>query len=726
MKKNIIDVSDLNVFFERPSGSCRHILKNISLGIKRGRITCLVGETGSGKTIFMKCILGLIQGFPGIVSGNISYNDMNLLQNIESYWRIDNGNIVESKNNSNRQFNRMLSKRLMKIKGKQIVMIFQNASEHLHPLMSLGKQFKKVIQKNSPRIHKKELRQSIYKLFDRTKISYLLHGSSPDHIYSRPLSGGECQRAMIAMNLAAENTLKLILMDELTTDLDASTRDGIIQTIIKLKMAYQDLTILFSSHDLDVVKKMADDIVVMKDGKIRQYMSLNTEIPYGEQRLEVWNALFNHPDTILHPYTFQLKEALNRLEKGKLNQLNPLNPPNDLHLYCPFEHRLSCDTSDHISCLQSDDHMSKPLTYTDKAGLTHHLSNDIWCHKGMSASTSQTIHPVEIAEYSNIRAIIQPDSSKIPFLSIQNINKTYITGHQNERKVLCNINLNIYPNEDIAIIGDSGSGKSTLANIIVGLIPADSGTIQFSWENTRYSLHDLIKKKYRELFRRRVQLVFQDCYEALNKKMTVGEILERTTQLSGRKPSQIDDFLTQLNLVPGEIKYKYPSILSGGEIRRIFIARAFLALSPDHSIPKLMILDEVTRGLDMYVQEIILNFLLLRKKIDHITYMYISHDLKMIKMMSSVLVITFGGRIWEIVATKDLETASSMIHPYTRHLFNPDPDIILNPHIGQLCPFIPLCEMDEKCKDVPDFKLKLTPNMIHGVACHSHLTGKPE
>ena len=723
MNKNIIDVSDLNVFFERPSGSCRQILKNISLGIKRGRITCLVGETGSGKTIFMKCILGLIQGFPGIVSGNISYNDRNLLQNIESYWRIDDGNIIESKSSSNKQFNRMLSRRLKKIKGNQIVMIFQNASEHLHPLMSLGKQFKKVIQKNSSRICKKELTQNIYKLFDRTKISYLLHRSSPYQIYSRPLSGGECQRAMIAMNLAAENTLKLILMDELTTDLDASTRDGIIQTIIKLKMSYQDLTILFSSHDLDVVKKMADDIVVLKDGKIRQHMSLNTDTPYGEKRLEVWNALLRHQNTILHPYTYQLKEALNRLEKGKLNQLNTQN---ENHLICPFEHSLSCNKTDSISCFHSDEHMSKPYTYTDKKGFTHHLSNDIWCHMGMVASSSKSIQPVDIEETANIRAIIQPDSAKMPFLSIQNINKTYITGYQNERKVLCNINLNVYPNEDIAIIGDSGSGKSTLANIIVGLIPADSGNIQFTWEKKCYSLHDLIKKKYRDLFRRRVQLVFQDCYEALNKKMTVGEILKRTTQLSGRDPSQIDEFLTQLNLVPEEIKYKYPSILSGGEIRRIFIARAFLALSPDHSIPKLMILDEVTRGLDMYVQEIILNFLLSRKKSDRITFIYISHDLKMIKMMSSVLVITFGGRIWEIVATKDLETANSMIHPYTRHLFMPDPDIILDPYIGQDCPFIPLCKMDDKCKDVPDFQLKSNAYIVHGVACHSHLTGKPE
>jgi len=719
--KHIIDISDLNIFFERPSGSCRHILQNMSLKIKKGKITCLVGETGSGKTIFMKSLLGLIKGFPGIISGTIHYNNSNLLQDIESYWKMDQGNIFESSANSHNVFNDLLSKRLKNIKGKQIVMIFQNASEHLHPLMSLGKQFKKVIQENSINITKKELSQNIYQLFNRTKISYLLNNSDPDQIYARPLSGGECQRAMIAMNLAAGKTLKLILMDELTTDLDASTRDGIIQMIIRLKESAEDLSILFSSHDLDVVKKMADDIVVMKDGKIRQHMSLSTEIPYGEQRLELWNTIFSHHKTNLHPYTYQLKEAMNRLEKATLNHISTQREPSN----CPFDNELSCDQSSGSKCDLDNSFQNKTLTYTDVTGTTHSLSNNIWCSKGILASESHKIQAVKIKEKSDVRSIVQQRPEKIPFLTIKDINKTYTTGYKNQRKVLNKINLNIYTNEDIAIIGDSGSGKSTLANIIVGLVPADTGHIHFYWDNTQYSLTDLIKSKNRELFRRRVQLVFQDCYEALNKKMTVGEILERTIQLSSRKAEEIDELLLQLNLVPEEIKYKYPSILSGGEIRRIFIARAFLALSPDPNIPKLMLLDEVTRGLDMYVQEIILNFLLRRKKIDNITYVYISHDLKMIKMMSSVLVITFGGRIWEIVATKDLESAHTMLHPYTRHLFKPNPDIILDPHVGNNCPFQPLCQKDESCKGVPDFQLKSYQSTFHGVACHSHFTGEP-
>ena len=717
--KNIIVINNLNVFFERPSGTCKHILQDVSLNIKKGKVTCLVGETGSGKTIFMKTLLGLVNGFPGIVTGKIQYNETNILQDIEYYWSYDQKHIQECKSKSHDKFNRLISSRLKNIKGKQIVMIFQNASEHLHPLIPIGKQFKKVLKKNEQKLNKNALNEKIIKLFEKTKISYLLANYDPDEIFSRPLSGGECQRAMIAMNLGAEKNLKLILMDELTTDLDASTRDSIIHMIIELKESIPDLSILFSSHDLDVVKKLADEIIVMKDGKILHQMSMQTDINYGVQRKNLWDNIFNSSKILLHPYTKQLKEAMVRIENGKLFEI--VSQTNDMENICPYNKHLSCTNAINKSCWYQQTPIHQTIEFSEKNKNNNILTNIMLCNCGISASEILDGSLIEISYNANIRDIIKQNSINPPILSIQNLSKIYKNTKKNQKKVLDDINLNIYQNKDIAIIGDSGSGKSTLANIIVGLIPYNTGNINFFWDEKKISLQKLLKHKSK-FFRRRVQLVFQDCYEAMNKKMTVGAILNRTCQLSGRDSNQIDELLIQLNLNPEEIKYKYPLILSGGEIRRIFIARSFLALSPRPQVPKIMILDEVTRGLDMYVQEIILNFLISKKKSENITYIYISHDLNMIKMMSKVLVITFGGKIWEIALTNDLK-ATEFLHPYTKYLFDPKPNIRLNPNLNNECPFIPLCDRSNDCNEIPKLQLKKSKNLVHAVACHNEKTG---
>jgi len=681
--ESIVNISDLNLFFKRPSGKNKHILKDISLAIKKSKITCLVGETGSGKTIFMKCILGLLDG---VVSGKIVYKGI--------------GYIMDQKSTLKNQ--KELVPTLKNIRGKEISMIFQNASEHLHPLLSIGKQYQLLLKKNYSNLKNENLENVVLKIFNRVRLNHLLRYDTitPFDIYQSPLSGGECQRAMIGMSLCAEKNLQLVLMDELTTDLDASNRDGIIKMIIDLKNKNEKLSILFSSHDLDVVKKLADDIVIMKNGSIFQRLSIETNSAYGNDRKRVWDKIFSSKKINLHPYTHQLKESLVRQENGEL-----LSDQKNRNWNKEKEH---------------NEHTVLSLNKNVSISVT----NQFFSKKPVNASVRIKGEKVQYDGSVNTISIINSNSKKKkPLLKINQLCKTYTVGNKVPRKVLNNITLNLYQGEDMAIIGDSGSGKSTLANILVGLTAASAGDISYYWNNDKFiNLKNLLTSRYSDSFRRRVQLVFQDCYEALNNKMTVGSILKRTCQLSGRNAQkankEIDNILEQLCLIPDDIKYKFPFVLSGGEIRRIFIARAFLALTQDRDIPKIMILDEVTRGLDMYVQEIILNLLLAKKKDENITYIYISHDLNMIKMMSSVLAIVFGGNITEILATKDFEKLYNRLHPYTKHLFQPES--IFMPEINDACYFKSICDSySSNCKKLSSLKLHNHNDCYHWIACQN-------
>lgn len=497
------------------------ILSNVSFDLKKNEVLGLVGESGSGKSFTALSVLDLIH-----------------LKNLKT-----EGEIIFN----GRELNKLSKKEYQKIRGKEISMIFQEPMSSLNPTMKCGDQISEIII-NHEKISKKIAKKRSIELIKKVQLK------NPKLVFEKypfQLSGGQQQRIMIAIAIACKP--KLLIADEPTTSLDSLVRNDIISLIKSLQKEYS-MSVLFISHDLKLVSKFVDNLIVLKNGII---------IEKG-----VSSQIFNSPK---ENYT-----------KHLINSSPPKNNrPNRL--------------------ITSTNKKNKIISKEERAD--HHLK----------------IY------------------NKNPILKINNLTVFY-----KNNQILKDISFDLYKGETLGIIGESGSGKSTIAKSILGLIKINNGKILFKNQNT----NDISNS----IFRKKVQLIFQDPYSSLNSEISIGKsiiepmIAHKIFNSKHEMKCRAIELLNQVGLSESDFK-KFPNQFSGGQRQRIVIARA-LALNPE-----IIICDESVSALDVSIQAQILNLLSDLKEKYLFTFLFISHDMSVIKYFTDRLIVLKKGQIIELNET---------------------------------------------------------------------------
>jgi peptide/nickel transport system ATP-binding protein len=522
------------------------------------------------------------------------------------------------------------------VRGREISMIFQEPMTSLNPVLPIGLQIIEPLQ-----FH---LGMSTEEANARAAELLRLVGiSDPERRlkqYPHQFSGGMRQRVMIAIGLACNP--KLIIADEPTTALDVTVQAQILEL---MKSLSRDLGIalIIITHNLGIVARYAHRVVVMYSGRV---------VEQGDA-----DPLFHRPR---HPYTMGLLRSVPRLDRARTGLLETIEglPPSAADPLpgcrfaprCPF--RLpACDTP-------------QQLTATDTGSL------------------SACVRAAEIAEGK--LAWRKPEAAKAdsaqvrdtqPIISVRNLTKhfpvkTGMFGRTHQVRAVEDVSFDVRPGETVGLVGESGCGKSTVGRLILRLETPTAGDIAF--EGREFA------KAHRSEFkamRRKIQAVFQDPYSSLNPRMTIGQIIAEPMQVYGiadgaAARERVATLLNEVGLRP-ELAERYPHQLSGGQRQRVGIARA-LAIEP-----QFIVCDEAVSALDVSIQGQIVNLLEALQRKHGLSYLFIAHDLAVVRHISSRIVVMYLGRVME-TADRD-ELCERPLHPYTKLLLDaapiPDPAV---------------------------------------------------
>lgn len=519
----ILDIQNLSIAF-RQNGQENRVVDQISLQVAAGETMALVGESGSGKSVTALSVLRLLPTPP------VVYPTGNILFNGESLLHADD-------------------KTLRHHRGNSISMIFQEPMVSLNPLHTVEKQLSEVLL-----IHrgmgKQAARDEIVEVLERVRLRDAKKRLSA---YPHQLSGGERQRVMIAMAILTKP--KLLIADEPTTALDVTVQAQILLLLKELKQE-MNMSLLFITHDLNIVRKLADNVAVMCQGKLVEQNSRT--------------MLFSQPQ---HPYTQKLldSEPKGRPFPAQENNRNLLEIKN------------------------------LTIGFPRNAGL------------------------------------FRPK-----------IDNTVVNG----------ISFNIRKGESLGLVGESGSGKSTTGLALLRLLKSQ-GEIWFDGQ----PLHKLNMRQMLP-YRSRIQIVFQDPFSALNPRLSISQIIAEGLEVHHHftpqeREEKVIATMQEVGLDP-TTRHRYPTEFSGGQRQRISIARALILQ------PELLILDEPTSSLDRSVQAQILELLKKLQQQHQLTYLFISHDLQVIRSLCHQIIVMRQG---EIVEQGECETVfDSPQHPYTQNL----------------------------------------------------------
>ncbi len=622
MNDTVLDVRNLHVQFQT-SNRITKAVDGISFQVKRGQTLGIVGESGSGKSVTSLAVMGLIPS-PG---------------------RVPEGEVWFQPNPEAEPVNlrSLTSEQMQHYRGGRVSMIFQEPLSSLNPVYTCGFQLVEAIRQHEPNISPSEARRRAIGLLQEVKLvpsdeelqqqaidswkKEHLGSSSRDSAkgslgdreitslvneqkyamlerYPHQLSGGQIQRVMIAMAISCNPAL--LIADEPTTALDVTVQARILDLLRELRDR-RGMSIMFITHDLGLIADIADQVAVMYQGKI---------VESGA----VWD-IFSNPQ---HPYT-----------KGLL----------------------ACRP-------QPTRHLRVLPTITDFMEVSTSPSGEMVIReKSLSVDQALRSNAAISPEEDHQRAIALQQQS--PILSVQNLQVGYpihgIFGRAQRLAMAVNgVSFQVYPGETLGLVGESGCGKTTLARTLLHLVKPTAGQIVF--ENK-----DITRAnggKLRQL-RREMQIIFQDPFSSLDPRITIGEAIMEPLMIHKVGKSRRDRLermsylLDRVGLNP-EFSNRYPHEFSGGQRQRVCIARA-LALNP-----KFIICDESVSALDVSVQAQVLNLLKELQEEFKLTYIFISHDLSVVKFMSDRIMVMNRGRIEEI------DTADSIYRrpqtEYTKHL----------------------------------------------------------
>jgi len=522
----LLDVRDLSVVFHQPSGDTVAV-DHISFSIRRGQCVALVGESGSGKSVSALSVLKLLP-YPTAShpSGNILFNGRDLLK---------------------------VSEREMRgVRGNDISIIFQEPMTSLNPLHTIEKQIGEILQ----------LHHSVTGQMARSRTLELLNQvgiPEPEtrlNSYPHQLSGGQRQRVMIAMALA--NEPDLLIADEPTTALDVTVQAQILALLADVRKRL-GMSLLFITHDLGIVRRIADVVCVMNNGKIVE------QGPVEE--------VFTAPK---HPYT---RALLNAEPKPDPAPPRPESP-----------------------------------------------------------------------------VVISADDLKVWFP----IKRGFLRSVVGHIKAVDGVTLSVRKGETLGVVGESGSGKTTLGLALLRLISSDGPIVFLGKEIQGLRFKEMLP------FRRDMQIVFQDPFGALSPRMSVGDIVAEGLSVHQPKLSRdgrearVIQALREVGLDPAT-RFRYPHEFSGGQRQRISIARAVVLE------PNFVVLDEPTSALDMLFQAQMVDLLRELQRKRDLTYMFISHDLRVVASLASHLIVMRNGKVVEEGPAADLFKRPQT--DYTRALF---------------------------------------------------------
>lgn len=618
----IISVRDLTVSFASEAGRVDAV-RGVSFDLEEGKTLGIVGESGSGKSVTSLAIMGLLDE-NAKVTGSIIYDGQELLGKSD--------------------------KQMSVIRGNGLAMIFQDPLTSLTPVFTIGDQLIEALT-----VHRGLSRKQAW---DRSvELLRLVGIPEPEKRmkgFPHEFSGGMRQRVVIAIAMA--NNPKLIIADEPTTALDVTIQAQILDLIEKAQEETGAATIMIT-HDMGVVARMADDVMVMYAGKPIEHA------PVGE--------LFHHTRM---PYSIGLLGAIPRVDKAEKEPLVPIkgNPPLLINLpdACPFADRCPIAID---ACRTREPDLVEVATGT---GATHQVA----CIRATEITDGGLIgglpvYPIpEVPESALTRT---PREQRPVTLDVTNLNKSFplMKGAFLKRKVgevhaVKNVTFDVREGETMAIVGESGSGKTTTLLQIMDLVKQNDGDIVINGT----SVNDITSRKIERQVRRDIQIVFQDPMGALDPRMTVADVIAEPLRAIGTPRDEVHrrvkELMDLVGLNPAHID-RFPGAFSGGQRQRIGIARA---LSTN---PKIIVLDEPVSALDVSIQAGVINLLDELKVKLGISYLFVAHDLSVIRHIADRVAVMYLG---DFVEHGDVdEIFENPKHPYTKALLSaipvPDPDI---------------------------------------------------
>lgn len=555
--REILRIDNLSIAF-RTDGGLRAVVNGVSLTLTSGEILGLVGESGSGKTILSLAAMGLLPHNATVTSGRVEFGGENLLTARPDVLR--------------------------KLRGKRISMIFQDPMASLDPVFTCGSQIVEAIQLHE-RITRRQAGERARDLLAKVGIA---DPTRCMRSYPHELSGGQCQRIMIAMAVACKPDV--IIADEPTTALDVTVQKQVLTLLRDLNREI-GAAILLITHDLGVIYEVADRVAVIYRGDLMEQASTGD--------------LFRAPRSA---YTKALIASM-------------------------------------------------PSASTPQSRLPVICRDDL----------GQISSVVEVRPSQKERLSKKPEGETL--LEIRNLTKTYwlretALSAPKPFRAVDDVSLVIPARSTVGLVGESGCGKSTLSRLVMRLMQPDSGAIEFEGRDLVSLDHDRLRAARRDF-----ALVFQNPYGSLNPRQTVTDLVAAPIDIHQRgrdREAAVARLLDAVGL-PRDAMRRYPHEFSGGQRQRIVIARA-LALNP-----KLLICDEAVSALDVSVQAQVLNLLRdLQDEFD-LTYLFISHDMSVVRHVSDTIAVMQKGKIVE--SGPAAEVFDNPKEDYTRTLLSAVPKI---------------------------------------------------
>ncbi len=711
-RMSILSIRNLKVDYATQDGTVQAV-DGVSLDVAEGQHLGLIGESGCGKTTLMKAIVQVLPRNGRIVAGEINFKGTDLLQLSRTDMR--------------------------QLRWREIATIPQASMDSLNPVQRVGNQLTKLLSVRGG-YDKRAAKRRAVDLFD-------LVGLDSDRLshYPHEFSGGMKQRAVIAMALALEPSL--LIADEPVTALDVIVQHQILEVLRRLEEEL-NLTVMLITHDISVVAQVCDSVAVMYAGRIVEQAAA---APF-----------FASPS---HPYSLGLQQAFPNLARPREQLVSIEGYPPDLReppTGCRFAERCpfvldACHIDDpqlqlvgaerYAACLRSGEMDALRLQAEDPA---------LWQQVEVAQTYAPTPHPPALSptgREGELSPVLDADDkspsllmeegfgvgASEPLLELRDVSKRFKVGGglagllrgDKEQTVYAvnNISFSLRRGESLGLAGESGCGKSTTGKLLVKLLDASEGEIDFDGA-------DLAALDGENLlgFRRRAQLMFQNPFEALNPRFTLYRSLTEPLIIHGwtdenERLERVVDTLDRVNLRPAEVFLdKYPHQLSGGQLQRVVLARA-LVLQPDF-----LVADEPVSMLDVSVRAGILNTTRRLASELGLATVYISHDLSLLQYTCDRIAIMYLGEIVEIGPSQ--QVINNPQHPYTQALIAavpvPDPTIENPPlRIREGVPrpteqFVG-CPFSQRCPEVMEACLTVRPPQVsddEGRITSCHLYGE--